>query len=61
MSLTVFVEGRFRSRRTQAPTRIQCARPFTSVPLAIDARERRVVGVMVAKGVGNDDSPVPAK
>jgi hypothetical protein len=34
------------------------ARPFTSVPLAIDARERRVVGVMVAKGIGGDE-PLP--
>jgi hypothetical protein len=52
------VEGRSRSRRTRAPTRIQSARPFTSMPLAIDARERRVVGVIVAKGIG-DDEPLP--
>jgi hypothetical protein len=43
------------SRRTQAPTRIQSAHPFTSMPLAIDARERRVVGVIVAKGIGGDE------
>jgi hypothetical protein len=34
------------------------ARPFTSMPLAIDARERRVVGVMVAKRIGSDE-PLP--
>jgi hypothetical protein len=33
-----------------------CARPFTSVLLAIDVRERWVVAEMVSNGVDGDDT-----
>jgi hypothetical protein len=53
-SITSLVQAQ--RQRSQTPTRIQCARPFTSMLLAIDARERRVLGATVSPGVASVDT-----
>jgi hypothetical protein len=53
-SITSLVQAQ--RQRSQTPTRIQCARPFTSMLLAIDVRERRVVEATVSPGVASVDT-----
>jgi hypothetical protein len=38
-----------------------CARPFTSMLLAIDVREHWVVAEMVSLGLGGDEPPAPSR